>query len=153
MKPLSLLKFRFRILKKAMDICLFGMLCVGRKRSMRLADPSSREVLPAVVCHCVCSKNVKIEAALARVGLLRQRKGGKTDLSISIYRLGCRRKLISLTLSRIYSIRNVDNFIFSSKAMQSWHLSVWNCAEINRRKRLVVGYIQYAMNYQQHKGE
>ena len=38
------------------------------------SDPSSRNVLPPVVCHCVRSGNLKNEAALARVGLSRQRK-------------------------------------------------------------------------------
>ena len=34
-----------------MDVCLLWMLCVVRQRSLRRADPSSREVLP---CVCVC---------------------------------------------------------------------------------------------------
>jgi hypothetical protein len=41
------------------------------------ADPSSRGILPTVVCHCVWSRKFKNEADLARVGLLRQRGGVK----------------------------------------------------------------------------
>jgi hypothetical protein len=41
---------------------------------MRRADPSSRGVIPTVVCQCVWSRNLSDEAALACVGLLRQEK-------------------------------------------------------------------------------
>ena len=41
---------------------------------LRRADPSSRGILPTVMCHCVRSRNLKNEAALARFGLLRQRR-------------------------------------------------------------------------------
>jgi hypothetical protein len=50
------------------------VLCVVRYRSLRRADPSSRGVLPTVVCHCVWSRNLEHEAVLARVGLLRQKQ-------------------------------------------------------------------------------
>ena len=45
----------------------------GRERSLLWTDPSSRGVLPTVMCHCVSSGNLKTEATVARVGLLRQR--------------------------------------------------------------------------------
>jgi hypothetical protein len=51
--------------------------CVLSGRSLRHADPSSRGVLPTVMCHCVWSWNLNNEAALARVGLLRQRGKGR----------------------------------------------------------------------------
>ena len=41
---------------------------------LRRADPSSREVIPSVACYCVWFINLKNEAALARVGLLRHRR-------------------------------------------------------------------------------
>ena len=44
-----------------------GVVCC--QRSLRRAYPSSRGVLPTVVCHWVWSRNVENEAALARVGL------------------------------------------------------------------------------------
>ena len=50
------------------------MLCVVNQRSLRRADPWFRGVLLIVVCHCVWYRNLKNEAALARVGLLRQRR-------------------------------------------------------------------------------
>jgi hypothetical protein len=33
-----------------MDVCLLYSVCVVRQRSLRRADPSSRGVLPTVVC-------------------------------------------------------------------------------------------------------
>jgi hypothetical protein len=57
-----------------MDVCFFWMLRVVRYRSLRRTDPSSRGVLPTVVCHCVWSRNLKNETVLALVGLLRQKK-------------------------------------------------------------------------------
>jgi hypothetical protein len=37
------------------DGCLLCALCVVMQRSLRRADPSSRGVVPTVVCHCVWS--------------------------------------------------------------------------------------------------
>ena len=54
-------------------VCLFCVLCVVRNRSLRRADPSSREILPSVEGHCVWSINIKKEEVLAGFGLLRQR--------------------------------------------------------------------------------
>ena len=56
-----------------MGVCVLWVLCVVRWRSLRWADPLSRGALPTVVCHCVWSTNLEQEAALARVGLLRQK--------------------------------------------------------------------------------
>jgi hypothetical protein len=42
--------------------------------------PRTEESLPTVVCDCVLSRNLKNEAALARVGLLRQKKGGGENI-------------------------------------------------------------------------
>jgi hypothetical protein len=53
---------------------LVSVVCVVRKRSLRLADPSSRGVLPTVVCHSEWSRNLKNEATLARVGLFGRRE-------------------------------------------------------------------------------
>jgi hypothetical protein len=55
-----------------MDVCLLWMLCVVRRR----ANHSFKGALPTVFCVCVCvwSVNLTNEAALARVGLLRQRR-------------------------------------------------------------------------------
>jgi hypothetical protein len=44
------------------------------KALLKLADRSSRGVLPTVMCHCVWSRNLKKDAALARIGLLCQRR-------------------------------------------------------------------------------
>ena len=49
-------------------------VCVIRYKSMRLADPSSRGVLLPVVRHCSVVKNLKNGAAVARIGLLWQRR-------------------------------------------------------------------------------
>ena len=57
-----------------MNVCLLCVLCVFSYRSLGQADHSSRGVLPAVVCHCVLSRNFKNEVALVRAGLLPQRK-------------------------------------------------------------------------------
>jgi hypothetical protein len=54
------------------------VLFVVRYRSLQQADPSSREVLQSVMFHCVWSRNLKKEAALARVGLLLH--GGKNNI-------------------------------------------------------------------------
>ena len=56
-----------------MNVCLLWVLCVVKK-SLRRTDPSSRVVLPNVVRHCLWSTNLEQEAALTRVGLLRQKK-------------------------------------------------------------------------------
>ena len=53
-------------------LSLSSIVCVVRYRFPRRADPSYRGDLPTVVCHCVWSRNLKNEAALARVGLWRQ---------------------------------------------------------------------------------
>ena len=41
---------------------------------LRRAYHSSRGVLPTVVCHCVWSRNLRNEAAVVRVGLLRRER-------------------------------------------------------------------------------
>jgi hypothetical protein len=56
------------------DVCLLQFLCVVRYRSSRRAYPPSGGVLPTVVCQCVWSRNIKNEAALDRIGLLRHGK-------------------------------------------------------------------------------
>ena len=55
----------------------FGCRVVCCQRSLRPADLSSRGVLPTVAYHCVWSRNLKNEAALARVRLLRHEWGGR----------------------------------------------------------------------------
>ena len=57
-----------------MNVCLLLMLCVVRYRSQRRANPSSRGVIPSVVCRCVWSRNHVNEEALTHWGLLRQLK-------------------------------------------------------------------------------
>jgi len=49
---------------------------------MRRADHSSRGVLPTVMRHCVCARNLKNEGAMARVGPQRHRweKKGMTSV-------------------------------------------------------------------------
>jgi hypothetical protein len=49
------------------------MLSVVRERTLRRTDHSSREVLPTAMHHCVWSRNLKNEEALAHVGLQRHR--------------------------------------------------------------------------------
>jgi hypothetical protein len=45
----------------SMDVCLLWVLCVVRQRSLRRAGPSSRGVLPSVVClKCVIAKPRKM---------------------------------------------------------------------------------------------
>ena len=58
--------------------------CVVRQRSLRRADPSSRGVLPTVLCHCVWSRNLHNEAAWTRVGLLGQREKKKVPLVFKV---------------------------------------------------------------------
>jgi hypothetical protein len=48
--------------------------CCQVERSLRQANHSSREVLPTVVCHCVWSRSLKNEEAVARFWLLLQTK-------------------------------------------------------------------------------
>jgi hypothetical protein len=64
------------------------VLCIVRYMSLWRADPSSREILPNAVCHCVYSKKKKLknEAGLARVGLLRQMGRGGGDIQDRQYR-------------------------------------------------------------------
>ena len=57
-----------------MDVCLLWVLCVVRLRSLRRADHSSTAVLPTVVRHCVQSRNLVNEEALAQWGLWRQKQ-------------------------------------------------------------------------------
>jgi hypothetical protein len=52
-----------------MYVYFLWVLCAVKQKSLRRADPSSRGVLPTVVCHWVWSRNFKNEAALARLGL------------------------------------------------------------------------------------
>ena len=52
-----------------MDVSLVSFVCCQVDVSA-----TGRGVLPTAVCHCVSSRNLNEEAALARVGLLRQRK-------------------------------------------------------------------------------
>ena len=61
-----LLGLRVRIPPGGVDI---PVLCVVRQWSQRRADPSSRGVLPTVLCRSVLSRNLENTAALARVGL------------------------------------------------------------------------------------
>ena len=51
-----------------------GCLCVVRYRSLRRVDHSSRGVLPTVVRRCLCSRNLKNEEAMTRVGSQRHSK-------------------------------------------------------------------------------
>ena len=46
------------------------------------ADPSSREVLATVMCHYVWATNFKNAQAMARFGLLRQKKNVKSNRMI-----------------------------------------------------------------------
>jgi hypothetical protein len=69
-----LLKLRVPFPPGGMDVCLLWVLCVVTERSLRRADPSSIGVVPTVVSHCVWSRNFKNEAAMVRVGLVRQRR-------------------------------------------------------------------------------
>ena len=62
---------------RSMDVCLMWLLCVVRYRSLLQAGRSSNGILQAVVCHWVWSRNLKKEAALAQVGLLRLRERGR----------------------------------------------------------------------------
>ena len=57
-----------------MDACLLWALCVVTQRSLWRADHSSRGVLPSVVWHCVWSRNLANEEAMAHWGLLCQIK-------------------------------------------------------------------------------
>jgi hypothetical protein len=63
-----------------MDVCLLWILYVVR--SLWRADYSSSGVLPTVVRCCMCSRNLKNEEAMARVGSQRQRgeKYTRTDV-------------------------------------------------------------------------
>ena len=56
-----------------MDVFLLWVLCVVNQRSLRQADPSPRGVLPTTMYSCKWFRNLTNKAALARVGLLRQR--------------------------------------------------------------------------------
>jgi hypothetical protein len=56
-----------------MVVCRLWVLCEVRWRSLRRADLSSRGVLPNVVRHCVRSRNLVNEEALAHWGLSHQK--------------------------------------------------------------------------------
>jgi hypothetical protein len=62
-----------RILPAA-RVFVWSVVCVVRYMSLRRADPSSRGVIPTVMCLCVWSRNLKNETALVRVGLFCQTK-------------------------------------------------------------------------------
>ena len=55
-----------------MDVCLLWVMCVVRHRCLRRADHPSKGVPSNMVYHWVWSRNLKNEAALASIGLLRQ---------------------------------------------------------------------------------
>jgi hypothetical protein len=58
-----------------MDVCLLWVLCVVKRKSLRRAGPSSRGVLPTVVCHkCVTMKPRRNEEAQAHIRLSSHRK-------------------------------------------------------------------------------
>ena len=59
---------------RSMEVCLLYVLCVIRQRSLRLADHSSRGVLPSVVRRRVWSRNLVNEKALPHWGLSRQKQ-------------------------------------------------------------------------------
>ena len=59
-------------LARGMDDSLLWMSWVVTQMSLWWGDPWSSGVLPNVLCQWVWSRNLKNEAALARVGLLRQ---------------------------------------------------------------------------------
>jgi hypothetical protein len=44
------------VCRRWLAVCLLWVLCVVKQRSLRRADPSSRGVLPRVVCLCVIPK-------------------------------------------------------------------------------------------------
>jgi hypothetical protein len=66
-----------------------GVVCRHVKASAAGADPSSRGVLPTVVCHCVWSTDLKNDTALAHVGLLRQKKIISTDFGLHKLLISC----------------------------------------------------------------
>jgi hypothetical protein len=93
------------------------MFCVVRYTYPRRADHSSR-VLPTVMCHCMWYRNLKNEAALACVGLLRQREKNKKRVELlhisnkkDSYVLKLSRRQKSITFSRTDS--RVRRFIKS----------------------------------------
>ena len=61
-----LLRLWVRIPPGGMDVCLLGVLCVVRYRSLRRIDHSSGGVLPTVARRCVWSGNLENEEAKAR---------------------------------------------------------------------------------------
>ena len=71
----SLLKLPVRIPPEASTT----VSCVVRYMATLSADPSSRGVLPTVVCNFVWSKNLNNETALAEVGLLCQRNNNNKN--------------------------------------------------------------------------
>ena len=93
-----LLRLRVRI-PQGVWMFVLWVVCVVRQRSLRRADPSFRGILPSVVCHYMWSRNLKNEAALARVGLLRQR--GK---SVIVGRCVWRRNVYVFITYRLFSV-------------------------------------------------
>jgi hypothetical protein len=90
---------------ESMDVCLLWVLCVVRYRSLRRADPSSRDVLPNVCTRvCVLSRNPNNEAALARVGRLCRRieQGGQFYVTYVVH------ILIFLVLTNKFALQNTD---------------------------------------------
>ena len=63
-----------------MDVCLLGLLCVLRQKSLRRADHLSRGVLPTVMSRCVLSRNFVNEEALAHWGAVGQNNKNKDVL-------------------------------------------------------------------------
>jgi hypothetical protein len=55
------------------------LYCVVRERSLRRADYSSRGVLPNLMRHCGCSRNLKNEEVMARGGPQCHRKKERTS--------------------------------------------------------------------------
>ena len=53
----------------SIDVCQLSMFRVLSRRSLQRANPSSRKVLPNVMCHCVWRRKHKNEAVLVRFGL------------------------------------------------------------------------------------
>ena len=58
-------------------LSVVSVMCVVRYLSPRLADHSSRGVLPTVLRRCVRYRNLANEEAMAHRGLLSHMRGGR----------------------------------------------------------------------------
>jgi hypothetical protein len=74
---------------RGVDGCLLWVLCVVRKRSLRVADHSSRGVLPTVVRRCVWYRNHVNEETMAHWGVVAPKTNTETNSCVCGWSIFC----------------------------------------------------------------